>query len=238
MSDQQKKHHPPAGPIDGVRQDIKQAKDSGVAFDPTGFSYKWNHGFLNKKPWHPMNYKNRVKVWEKEQQHQESERRNAAARQEFKEEQERVKTLSMLSEEEKQKYKERQSVQWLYMKPPGLPITKGDSEDDEERADNAATAAFNSKPTFATDGVVDPSAQIHGKFHHTYEKSSKNQPLPPISHLAKVVSGVKAVMKQQMDFELKKSGNISPPRGGFDPAAENQQFVVGTMDSDQGTSSC
>lgn len=38
---------------------------------------------------------------------------------EFAAEQEFLKTLSYLSPEEQQKFKDRQSVQFLYMKPPG-----------------------------------------------------------------------------------------------------------------------
>lgn len=40
--------------------------------------------------------------------------------QEFEAEQEYIKTLSYLSVEEQRKYKERQSVSFMYMKPPGM----------------------------------------------------------------------------------------------------------------------
>ena len=40
--------------------------------------------------------------------------------QEFQAEQDYMKTLSYLSPEEQKKYKERQSVSWLYQKPPGM----------------------------------------------------------------------------------------------------------------------
>lgn len=33
-----------------------------------GVGSAWSHGFLNKKPWHPLNYRNQLRVWEAEQQ--------------------------------------------------------------------------------------------------------------------------------------------------------------------------
>ena len=47
-------------------------------------------------------------------------RLSCASQQEFQAEQDYMKTLSYLSPEEQQKYKERQSVSWLYQKPPGM----------------------------------------------------------------------------------------------------------------------
>ena len=47
-------------------------------------------------------------------------RRRMFLQQEFQAEQDYMKTLSYLSPEEQRKYKERQSVSWLYQKPPGL----------------------------------------------------------------------------------------------------------------------
>lgn len=40
--------------------------------------------------------------------------------QEYEAEQEYIKTLSYLSAEEQRKYKERQSVSFMYQKPPGM----------------------------------------------------------------------------------------------------------------------
>ncbi len=48
---------------------------------------------------------------------------------EFEAEQEYIKTLSMLSEDEQRKYKERQSISFLYMKPPGYDAALQRSEE-------------------------------------------------------------------------------------------------------------
>ncbi len=45
---------------------------------------------------------------------------SCTSQQEFQAEQDYMKTLSYLSPEEQKKYKERQSVSWLYQKPPGM----------------------------------------------------------------------------------------------------------------------
>ena len=45
--------------------------------------------------------------------------------QEFEAEQEYIKTLSYLSAEEQRKYKERQSVSFMYQKPPGMDAAIG-----------------------------------------------------------------------------------------------------------------
>ena len=48
-----------------------------------------------------------------------------AVQQEFEAEQEYIKTLSYLSAEEQRKYKDRQSVSFMYQKPPGMDAAIG-----------------------------------------------------------------------------------------------------------------
>ncbi|GIL92244.1 hypothetical protein Vretimale_18467 [Volvox reticuliferus] len=80
----------------------------------------WTHHFLNQKPWHPMNFKNRMRAWEAEQDKAEATKAKEKAQAEFDAEQEYLKTLSYLSAEEQQRYREVQSVSFMYTKPPGL----------------------------------------------------------------------------------------------------------------------
>ena len=47
--------------------------------------------------------------------------------QEFEAEQDYIKTLSYLTEADRQKHQERQSVSWMYQKPPGVDAIKPSS---------------------------------------------------------------------------------------------------------------
>lgn len=220
---------PAFGALDGVRKDVKSAKEGG--YDPRGVGVAWTHDFLNKKPWHPMNFRNRVRVWEAEQEHIESEQRKERGRQEFEAEQELLKTISMLSPEEQERYRQRQSVSWLYQKPPGYDAAqaqpKDPAQDQKEEGGSVQHPATGAGPQPGT-SLVPSGAAAEGNTKQGRHTKCGN-------YLAKVVGGVQAVFQSQM-FELKNSGlGLSPPRGGaVDPLAENQKLVVGEMDSDEG----
>lgn len=235
--------HPPPGPpkpptrrgpalgaIDGVRKDIeamKKAMQAGEEYNPNGHGAAWTHDFLNKKPWHPMNFRNQAKVWEAEQQHYENERRNDLGRKEFEAEQHYLKTLSMLDPEEKEKYQQRQSVAWLYMKPPGFSeaaqlaekkqqeeCIDGADKNDQEQQQQQPLAAGNEPP------------QAAKRQRHDQGRGG--------NYLSKVVGGYRAVV-QRTNLQLKGPlGGRSPPRGGEALDAPNQQYVVADCDSDQG----
>lgn len=230
MGDQSRpeRRGPAMGAADGVRRDIQAAKDSGVAYDPRGAGVAWTHDFLNKKPWHPMNFRNQARVWEAEQQHLADERRKQIAKEEFEAEQEYLKTVSMLSAEEQDKYKQRQSVSWLYMKPPGYDAALGRTVPPEPREGDGDLPTSILNPKDATPQELPP--QGRGQKSHGNNRRSQNGG----NHVARVVDGVKAMMKQQ--FELKQcraAPGLSPPRGGIDPSAENQRFVVAEIDSEE-----
>jgi hypothetical protein len=219
---------PAMGVKDGVRKDVDAAKEEGGSgYNPNGVGVAWTHKFLNLKPWHPMNFRNREKVYKAEQQQYEDEVRKEKAKQEFEAEQEYLKTISMLSPEEQERYKQRQSVSWLYQKPPGFdaakaqPQTKTQNEDGKEQGRPSTSTAAGT----ATDSA---------KNNNNKDKRKQGG-----NYLAKVVGGVQAVVVQQRQrYELKQQHGgggmgLSPPRGGGDPLAENQKLVVGELDSDE-----
>jgi hypothetical protein len=48
----------------------KQASLLGEEYKPAipGIGAAWSHNFLNQKPWHPLNFRNQMKVYEAQQQ--------------------------------------------------------------------------------------------------------------------------------------------------------------------------
>lgn len=216
---------PALGALDGVRRDIQAAKDAGVAYDPRGAGSAWSHDFLNKKPWHPMNFRNQAKVWEAEQRHLEDERRKQLAREEFAAEQEYLKTVSMLSAEEQEKYKQRQSVSWLYMKPPGYDAAA-------DKAGQVAPGGSKGPPQEQGNGHDARAPPRNGGSNAPPGQRMRQN---GGNHIARVVGGVQAVVKQQLQLKrgLGMAGGRSPPRGGVDPSAENQRFVVPEMESEE-----
>ena len=175
---------PALGAVAGVRQDLQAAKEAAQqllqsggdpsSFNPNAFGSAWTHGFLNKKPWHPMNFANRAKVWEAEHQHYDDECRKAEALKEFEAEQHYVKTLSLLDPAEQEKYKARQSVAWLYMKPPGfndaaqLPAPEAKAPLHEE------TAAVASNEGAAQEGAVPPMFNTHTSSSSSHRTLASN----------------------------------------------------------------
>ncbi|MEW5314656.1 MAG: hypothetical protein WDW38_006132 [Sanguina aurantia] len=111
---------PARGAVAGVRGDFKQKKEIGQqAVDKSGTGC-WSHAFLNQKPWHPLNFRNQMKRFDAEQKAFDDEKALEIAKAEFEAEQDMMKTMSYMSPAEQQRFKDRQAVQWLYMKPPGL----------------------------------------------------------------------------------------------------------------------
>ena len=222
---------PAMGVKDGIKKDVEAAKEGG--YNPNGVGVAWTHKFLNLKPWHPMNFRNREKVYLAEQRQYEDEQRKERGRQEFQAEQEYLKTISMLSAEEQERYKQRQSVSWLYQKPPGFDAAKAHPQtaNDNDNNNDAGNGNGNQQGQPSTSAA----AAVGGNGSKGNAKESQRK---GGNYLAKVVSGVQAVVVQQrQSYELKQqlgAGNgASPPRGGGDPLAENQRFVVGEIDSDE-----
>lgn len=223
---------PAMGVKDGVRKDVDAAKEGdGGGYNPNGVGVAWTHKFLNLKPWHPMNFRNREKVYKAEQQQYEQEVSKERGRKEWEAEQEYLKSISMLSAEEQEKYKQRQSVSWLYQKPPGFDAAKAhpsQMNDNNNNNNNNGNADDNQQ------GQPSTSAPAGNGNNNNKDRRRQGG-----NYLSKVVSGVQAVVVQQRQrYELKQyhggaGMNLSPPRGGCDPKAENQILVIGDLDSDE-----
>jgi hypothetical protein len=223
---------PAMGVKDGVRKDLDAANAAaaqGVGYDPNGVGVAWTNKFLNLKPWHPMSFRNRAKVYKAEQQQYKDEVCKEKAKAEFAAEQEYLKTLSMLSAEEQEKYKQRQSVSWLYQKPPGFDAAQAHktTTTDTEKKDGADDGK-DAQGLHSTSAAAAAAAATTGNTKDKRKHGGGN-------YLSKVVRGVQAVVVQQRQrYELKHQGmGLSPPRGGLDPLAENQRLVVGELDSDE-----
>lgn len=166
------------------------------------------------RPWHPANFRNQVKVWEAEQRELEVEKRRKITREEYQREQEYEHTLSMLSDEERRKYKERQSVSFLYQKPPGFQDSAaGETQTSEapESVEERRKSDLNLKTT--RQGTND-------------EKKNGDR-----KHVENVIKGIQAVSKENLI--LKKAHGMSPPRGGIPASAENQQLVLPELESEE-----
>lgn len=226
---------PAMGVKDGVRKDVDASKeDNDSGYNPNGVGMAWTHKFLNLKPWHPMSFRNREKVYKAEQQQYESDVRKQRGQKEWAAEQEYLKTISMLSAEEQEKYKQRQSVSWLYQKPPGFDTAKAHppqtNDDNKNKNDDD-----NKNKNDGGNQQEQPSTSAPA----SNGNKNKDRRRQGGNYLSKVVSGVQAVVVQQRhNFELKQQHrgagmNLSPPRGDCDPTAENQTFVIGEYDSDE-----
>lgn len=212
---QQRKRLPALGAAEGVRQDVQAAKEAGVPYDPRGVGVAWTHDFLNKKPWHPMNFRNRARVWEAEQRNQEDQASKERARREFEAEQHYLKTISMLSPEERERYRQRQSVSWLYMRPPGY--SEGGANGEQSRKEVAENKTIIN-PSSSTAG----NRLINGHAPRSHDAE----------HVSKVLQGIRAVSQSQLELKRKHAFASSPPSGEGPPEEENQRLVMPNMDSE------
>lgn len=222
-------HHkrlPALGAAEGVRQDVQAAKETGVPYDPRGIGVAWTHDFLNKKPWHPMNFRNRARVWEAEQRNQEEQASKDRARKEFEAEQHYLKTISMLSPEERERYRQRQSVSWLYMKPPGYSESGGNGgrSPSAQVKVQAQVQAHKQEQEQEQGG----GAAMPGPIPHSTRQKAQSQ---SDEHVSKVLKGIRAASQRQL--ELKNTNALSSSLSfGNLPDDENQRFVMPSMDSE------
>ncbi|MEW5297305.1 MAG: hypothetical protein WDW36_000522 [Sanguina aurantia] len=145
---------PARGAVAGVRGDFKQKKEIGQqAVDKSGTGC-WSHAFLNQKPWHPLNFRNQMKRFDAEQKAFDDEKALEIAKAEFEAEQDMMKTMSYMSPAEQQRFKDRQAVQWLYMKPPGLDAALAKEQAQAAAKVTAAAATAGAAPAdlAASDG--------------------------------------------------------------------------------------
>ncbi|KAG2447737.1 hypothetical protein HYH02_007197 [Chlamydomonas schloesseri] len=158
---------PPArGAVAGVKADYERFKQTGDydPKNPNGVGMAWTHNFLNQKPWHPMSFKNRMKVWEHEQDKTEKDKIKEKAQAEFDAEQEYLKTLSYLSPEEQRRYREVQSVSFMYQKPPGLDAALArDAEAEKKKAAQQATLEAGPSSAAGAAGAGGSGAGVAGE---------------------------------------------------------------------------
>jgi len=148
-----------------------------------------------------MNYRNRTKVWQAEQQAYQEAKSVQRAKQEFQAQQEEFNQLALLPGEEGAMMRQKQAVSWMYTKPPGFQdaiVPPGNNNNNNNNNNGGANAA-------------EQQQQQHGD---TSKKGNTNT-----KHVNKVVQGIKA----SSQLILK---NISHPHGGGDPTADNQTFVL------------
>jgi len=157
-----------------------------------------------------------------------------------------MKTLSYLSPEEQQKYKERQSVSWLYQKPPGMDAadkpkvrhpwcTPHSKVKVRVHVDNTAqrlTHALSLQAGEADEGttaVVKAGEQSSRTASRQSAVTGQTAPALGPGHVKNMISAVSALQAQE-SFQLTAQhglmGRRSPPRGGSDPAAANQQILA------------
>ncbi|KAK9843316.1 hypothetical protein WJX74_010259 [Apatococcus lobatus] len=209
------RHDAPArGVMAGIRADAKKAKEPsdknpGVA---------WSHNFLNQKPWHPSNFRNQARVFEAEQKTAQAAKSNAIAKAEFEAEQEKLKQLSYLSAAEQKKFADRQSIAFMYMKPPGYDAAQKRTEQAQAKPQEQGAGAL----------AGDQSSNQVGKAEHPAGGRGGSSG----RHVANVLEAM-AALQQQDRFEIKHVsglGNRSPPRGGGEGGAANQQILVSSSD--------
>lgn len=227
MSNIVPKHREPSrGVLAGVKSDrVVQQAAKLTGGEPTrdarGVGAAWSHNFLNQKPWHPANFRNQAKVFEAEQAAIKAAKDKEIAKQEFEAEQDYIKTLSYLTEADRQKHQERQSVSWMYQKPPGVDAIKPSSTQD---AAGAGPSNANQQAGAA------PQLEGPGA-----ERQQRQRQPPPKGHLANML-GAMVALKEQEKWEVKHvsgMGNRSPPRG-LQVNAASQQFLVDDDEEDAG----
>ncbi|KAL4855084.1 putative zinc finger CCHC domain-containing protein [Chlorella vulgaris] len=231
---------PGRGVLDGIKKDLQSAKASGEEYDPRGIGSSWNHSFLTKKPWHPSNFRNMAQVWEKEHDHYEAEKKREESKAEFEAEQAFLKTLSLLSPQEQEKYRQRQSVSFLYMKPPGYDAALERAERAEQAGQvvgpGGEAIAGGQQQQGGQQGAAGGAQQQQGQQQQGQQQQRGGRPqVGAGGHLQNVINGLKAVHQKEQGLELKHQTGVgrSPPRGGASLTAPNQQFVVGEMDSEE-----
>lgn len=182
---------------------------------------------------HPGSGRNRERVYLKERLVEEQAKADERARLQFQTEMEAFANASMLSHEEREKFRQRQSVSWLYQRPPGfMPST----DDVGAHGDTQGNSTFRNeeKVPMSSKEVTD---EKDSKFQKSKETVEKGKMLKSGNYVSTVLNGFQALHRLQQDnFEIKshaKPHSRSPPRGGFDVTDKNQQFIVSTMDSEE-----
>ncbi|PNH10227.1 putative zinc finger CCHC domain-containing protein [Tetrabaena socialis] len=216
---------PSRGVIAGVKADMERAKEGYDPKNPNGTGAAWTHNFLNQKPWHPMSFRNRMKVWENEQDKGEADKIKEKAQAEFDAEQEYLKTLS-----------EVQSVSFMYQKPPGLDAALArDAENEKKKAakpPEAVPAALDAPP--GSTALAAASAAAPGGKALVPGEPGAAAPEPPRDPEQERAAMVERL--RQDPYAVMLAARVAlhnDPRrreagafGGFSADAHNQQLLV------------
>ncbi|CAD7701163.1 unnamed protein product [Ostreobium quekettii] len=214
-------HRPPArGVVAGIREDARRAQEGGGAYDPRGVGVAWSHGFLNQKPWHPSSFRNQQRKFEAEARAMEKAKRIEEGKKEFESEQEHFRSLSYMSVDAQKKYQDRQSLAFMYMKPPGLEAALRKEQDAVKKKEKQ-----DQKP--------------QGEAQKTMPGTTSASVVRPMGPATFSDKGPVKTMLQ--GCALREEGEQSvqmltraAPYGGFDSTADNQQLVVGMDDLEEG----
>ncbi|GAX81956.1 hypothetical protein CEUSTIGMA_g9384.t1 [Chlamydomonas eustigma] len=224
---------PSRGALAGVKADLNHAKEAGKDYDPRAAGSAWTHNFLNQKPWHPMNFRNRMKTWENEQKHMTDQKTKEKAQAEFDAEQEYLQTLSLLSPEQQQRWKDRQSISFMYQKPPGLDAALARDKEAEEKRQllkaqqESATASI--EPSAATAALNGASSSKHLTLQAVEGGAMSSSGVAPVIDSDKIRQDPFKVMLQarlavqsNQRFCLKQVEGV---HGGLDHNADNQKIL-------------
>ena len=138
MAEVAKSKGPPArGVLAGMRQDRQNEK---LGVQPQA-GHAWSHGFLNKKFWHPSNFRNQQSLFIAEQASAAQQKRNEEASKEFAANEEFFKNTELLNHEDKTKLRNKAALAFMYQKPPGYDaMIEREAKEAAEKEANEAEA--------------------------------------------------------------------------------------------------
>lgn len=155
---------------------------------------------------------------------------------EFNQEQEYLKTLSYLSAEEQQRYKERQSVSFMYMKPPGLDAALArEGQAAKEKAKEGSESEVAT--TGAEPGADASNKQKKGQGGRQAPSEADEERRRQLDRVREdpfaAMLQARRALESDVKFTLKEGPGIGAAHGGYDRQAENQQFLDDDDDGGQ-----
>ncbi|CAG9464546.1 unnamed protein product [Pedinophyceae sp. YPF-701] len=209
---------PARGAVAGARADAL-AKKAGNGWDMNEFGHAWTHGYLQKKPWHPLNFRNQMVRYEREQAAYEREQRNERARRELEAENQRLQDIALLPTKEAERIRSLRELSFMYAKPPGY-----DAAVERDKAKDSAPA---DQP------AADPAAAAAPQPHTGAREQARTSVNFNPDALKGLIS-LRATLAGQRELQMGLGGLLgrSPPRGGVAADAANQRFVLSLGDDD------
>ncbi|KAF5830955.1 hypothetical protein DUNSADRAFT_13812 [Dunaliella salina] len=165
-----------------------------------------------------------MKKWEAETKAIQEQKIREQAQAEFQAEQEKMETYSLCSEAEQKRYRDRQSISFMYAKPPGLEAAlakQAAAETEKAKAAQEASAVANTQP-----GGVEPGAggkqQLSRAQHDEIANRTKELDRVREDPFAMLLKA-RAALQNHERFAIKQSGGGT--FGGFSSQAQNQQLL-------------